>query len=327
MSGIVTVTAAAAIDRTYHVAELRPGEVNRAESVSVELSGKGVNVAHAVSLAGLPVAAVLPLGADGLRLAGHPDLAGLLAVVPVEGHTRVNTTLLDPSTGTTKVNESPVPLPAAAWTALVERVDAEISRLDADWLVLSGSVPVVEGTEGLVDVVGLMRSARRRGVRVAVDTAGGAFDLVSRHLDLVTLVKPNTHELAAIVGRALETVGDVVAAAQELRDAGCDIVYVSMGADGALALSASGVQLARARATVVNTAGAGDASLAGFLVGSSSPAGADPDVPAGLALAASWGALAVSRATTLLGSLAGAPEAVLDGRPDDGVRLSEPALP
>jgi 1-phosphofructokinase len=327
MSGIVTVTPAAAIDRTYSVSQLRFGEVNRASTVSTELSGKGVNVARAVALGGQPVTAVLPLGTDALGLAESSASQGLLVIVPAGGRTRVNTTLLDRESGTTKINQSPLPLHAAVWEALVSQVDTEITRLAADWLVVSGSLPHIVESDLMVPFPDLLRKAQQRGVRVAIDTAGIALETATQHLDLVTLLKPNTHELAELTGRPLRSIGDVAGAAAELHRGGCDVVYVSMGADGALALSADGLWHARARATVVNTAGAGDASLAGFLVGSS---GSDPsaiDVPSGLALAASWGALAVSQATTALTSLDNAPQPVLVRDPDPATPLGEPAMP
>ncbi|SDZ16869.1 1-phosphofructokinase family hexose kinase [Herbiconiux ginsengi] len=326
MSGIVTLTPAPAIDLTYHLPHLALGEVNRATAVNTELSGKGVNVARAVALSSVPVSAVLALGAQGAALAEQGGFAGLIAGVPDEGRTRVNTTLLDASGVTTKVNEGPVPVDAGLWAALVERTEFELERLDAEWLVISGSIPPLAGSGRPVPFLDLVRHASARGVRVAIDTAGAALRDVTADLGPVALIKPNTHELAELTGVALRTIGDVTDAARRLHEAGCEFVYVSMGADGALCVSAAGVHHAKAVATVVNTAGAGDASLAGFLVGSSRPDGT-VDVSAGLQLAASWGALAVSQATTLLSSVAEAPPATLTAHPDPATPLTEPATP
>lgn len=325
MRGIVTVTPSAAIDQTYHLDSLKLGDVNRAASVNTELSGKGVNVARALALSGTPVSAVLPLGPDADIFAEHPDFAGMLAVVPGMQRTRVNTTLLDASGVTTKINENSIPLEPAMWVQLERLTEYECERIDAGWLVISGSFPAVAGRMELVDITGLLSMARARGARVAVDTAGDALRSALSHLDLISLLKPNTHELAEVTGRRLDTVGDVVFAAEELQSAGCETVYVSMGADGALAVTADSVWHAIARATVVNTTGAGDASLAGFLVGATARGGLD--VPAGLALAASWGALSVSQSTTLLSGVDAAPPAVLVENPDLMMPLSEPALP
>ncbi|OAN34222.1 hypothetical protein A4X17_13580 [Plantibacter sp. H53] len=326
MSGIVTVTPAAAIDQTYRVDGLRLGDVNRAVGVSTELSGKGVNVARAVTLSPLPVRAVVPMGADGRILADDPALRTLLAVVPTDGRTRVNTTILDAATGTTKVNEPAIPLRAEDWAAVVATSGAEIDRIGADWLVLSGTIPTVQGSTGPVDILQLLRQAGDRGARVAVDTAGAALETAVANLDLVHLLKPNAHELAELTGRELLTIGDVASAADELHRAGCDLVYVSMGADGALLRTAAGLWHAHVAATVVNTAGAGDASLAGFLVGLHGEDGRD-DPAAAVASAAAWGALAVSSATTILTSLEALTTPVAVQDPDPTTPLSEPATP
>lgn len=326
MTGIVTVTPAAAIDQTYRVDGLIVGDVNRAVGVSSELSGKGVNVARALMLSNEPVRAVVPLGADGRILAASPELEPLLAVVPTHGRTRVNTTILDATTGTTKVNEPAIPLLQSEWDAVVRTTGLELDRIAADWLVLSGTIPSVEGGSTPVDILQLLRQASGRGVRVAVDTAGAALEIAVANLDLVHLLKPNAHELAELTGRELRTIGDVAAAADELHRAGCDLVYVSMGADGALVRSATGFWHAHAAATVVNTAGAGDASLAGFLVGLRGADGRD-DPAAAAARAATWGALAVSSATTILTSLDDAPTAVVVEDPDPSTPLGEPATP
>lgn len=326
MTGIVTVTPAAAIDQTYRVDGLVIGDVNRAVGVSSELSGKGVNVARALTLSREPVRAVVPLGADGRILAAAPDLQPLLAVVATGGRTRVNTTILDATTGTTKVNEPAIPLLRAEWDAVVETAGVELDRIAADWLVLSGTIPILAGASAPVDILQLLRQASERGVRAAVDTAGAALEVAVANLDLVHLLKPNAHELAELTGRELRTIGDVAAAADELHRAGCDLVYVSMGADGALVRSAAGLWHARAVATVVNTAGAGDASLAGFLVGLRGADGQDDPAEAA-AHAATWGALAVSSATTILTSLDDAPTAVVVQDPDPSTPLREPATP
>ena len=60
---IVTVTPNPSIDRTVTLpGELVRGAVHRVGSVSSEPGGKGVNVARALTLAGLDVVAVLPAG-------------------------------------------------------------------------------------------------------------------------------------------------------------------------------------------------------------------------------------------------------------------------
>ena len=101
------------------------------------------------------------------------------------------------------------------------------------------------------------------------------------------MVKPNAEELAEAVGRPLATVGDAVKAAEELRAMGARAVLASLGADGQLLVEDTGTWFASARVDVVRSnVGAGDSSLAGFLVAGGSG-------PAALASAVAHGAAAV----------------------------------
>jgi 1-phosphofructokinase len=110
------------------------------------------------------------------------------------------------------------------------------------------------------------------------------------------LVKPNVHELAEVTGRGLQTIGDVTAAAELLRTKGISAVLVSLGRDGAVLVDGDGALYGRtADVTAVNTVGAGDAFLAGYLA-----ADANSSLPADrLAVALRWGATAVQHQGTL----------------------------
>ncbi|WP_438354381.1 1-phosphofructokinase family hexose kinase [Microbacterium sp. CJ88] len=322
---IVTLTAAGAVDATYRVASVRPGAFTRASSYEREMSGKGVNVSAGLALAGVPTAAVVVIGADDLDFAHRSPHAALLRPVTVPGATRVNTSIIDDAGATTKVNAPTLPVTAETWDAVVQATLAELDG--ADWLVVSGTVPVVG--DGLADLSALLAGARDRGVRIAVDGSGAVLARVAAHPDGVRLIKPNADELAELTGRALRTLGDVVEAARSVIAGGIEAVYASLGADGVLVVTASFAVHASARAVrLANTAGAGDASLAGFLVGLGSGALDDADaLVAAASAAASWGAHAVAQASTLLPSLDGMPEAVVTRAPDLATPLSEPASP
>jgi 1-phosphofructokinase len=100
-------------------------------------------------------------------------------------------------------------------------------------------------------------------------------------------VKPNAEELAEAVGRPLATVGDAVKAAEELRGLGARAVLASLGADGQLLVDGSGAWFGSARVDAVRSnVGAGDSSLAGFLI-------AGGTGPEALASAVAHGAAAV----------------------------------
>ena len=137
---IVTVTPNPSIDRTAALpGPLTRGGVHRISSVISEPGGKGVNVARALTLAGLDTVAVLP-AADN-----DPILAGLRAqrvrfhAVPVRCAVRTNLAITEPDGTTTKVNEPGTGLDLAESEALARAV-VELGR-EAQWVVLSGSLP------------------------------------------------------------------------------------------------------------------------------------------------------------------------------------------
>src|SRR5699024_21031 len=112
----------------------------------------------------------------------------------------------------------------------------------------------------------LVSRVQARGGRVAIDSSGAPMAAaVAARPDLV---KPNHEELEEVVGRTLPTLGDVRGAALDLVVAGIDVVAVSLGADGALLVTAEDVVHARAAITApLSTVGAGDCMLAGLLRG------------------------------------------------------------
>lgn len=318
---VVTLTPAGAVDATYRVGMLSRGDFLRASAYERELSGKGVNVSAALTRAGIDTAAVVVLGEEDLAFASGSPLAGMLRVVTVPGATRVNTSIIDAGGATTKVNAPTPPLPPGTWAHVRAAVASAAADLGAHWLTVSGSLPAG------ADLAEVLADARGRGVRVALDTSGAALAAAASAPAGIALMKPNTHELAELVERPLRTIGEVADAARSLVDRGVEAVYTSMGADGVLVVSAVGVVHAHAVATaVVNTAGAGDASLAGYLSGVGDDDPRHPEVLArAAATAAAWGAHAVAQATTLLPGLDGLPTARVTRDPDPATRLTEPA--
>ncbi|TAM66951.1 MAG: hypothetical protein EPN48_14880 [Microbacteriaceae bacterium] len=320
---VVTVTPAGAIDLTYRVDTLQRGDFIRSHSSLREISGKGVNVAVALSTGGMDTAAVVALGSEDASLAAASPHADVLRPVFLPGQTRINTQIVDAEGLTTKVN-GPVPsMTAQQWQRVVAATDAEIAAMSATWLVVGGSLPVVE--RETPDIHSLATAASTRGLRVAVDTSGEPLRRLVANPAGVALIKPNVHELSdALGGLTLRTLGDVVAAARMVIARGVGLLFVSMGPDGALVVAHDTVVHAVAHAPrLASTAGAGDASLAGFILGAGSAA--DLDLVAGCTMAARFGTLAVSQEATLVTSLDDLPDAVTTVDPDPMWALAEPA--
>lgn len=333
MNAVVTLTPGPVLDRTYLLSEnLTPGKVNRALEVHEYMSGKGLNVARTLHLAKHPVAAILPIGMQDQYLLFSTPFPQILRIMPVQGRVRVNTTVVESGGRTTNINQTPIPMSDDDWQNVVELTLEQVSDMSADWLVVSGMHPKMTSTGNPIDLGELYTRAQEMGARVGLDTSGPELKHWARS-GFVNLIKPNADELASLVGRDLHTLGEAIDAGRELVAGGIEIALVSLGGDGALGVTADEVVWAKATApAVVNTTGAGDAFLAGFLSQVISreadhhAQGVLPqlDLPAGLAAACSWGALAVSLPTTLISSFENAPEAeIRDIDPD--YRLTESA--
>ncbi|MCX4700062.1 1-phosphofructokinase [Streptomyces sp. NBC_01352] len=279
---ILTVTPNPSLDRTYEVPSLDRGEVIRATGERMDPGGKGVNVSRAVSAAGQRTVAILPLGgAPGALVADLLDAQGIeVAPVPIAGATRSNIALAESDGVLTKINAPGPELSVEEQELLLETVRAQ-SR-DADWIACCGSLPRGLAPEWYAELVARAHAA---GARIALDTSGPA--LLAALRERPDVVKPNAEELAEAVGRPLSTVGDAVKAAEELRERGARAVLASLGADGQLLVNDAGAWFGSAQvAAVRSNVGAGDSSLAGFLIAGGSG-------PKALASAVAHGAAAV----------------------------------
>ncbi len=333
-SPIVTLTPAPTLDRTYFVHNLQSGGVNRADEVKEELAGKGINVSRGLHLAGIKAPGVVPIGNSDPGVLARTGSDGMLLPLWVEGTLRVSTTIVEYDGPTTKVNESPRPLSEQDWNAIIDLTERTVRENDAKWLVVAGALPACKTTGKFVDLEPVFERMAALGVRVALDTSGEPLNTWARK-GLASIIKPNAEELASAVGRTLYSVGDVIDAARELCEHGIETVLASLGADGMIAVTKDREWAARtAPVKVINTVGAGDATLAGFLSAiTSNPiaSGSDDyglgyDVPLGVSTAVQWGAIAVTQPTSGLSSIDGLPAAILNPTPDRTAALEEPAV-
>lgn len=274
---IVTLTANPSLDRTVALREaLRAGEVQTAASVREDAGGKGINVTRVLCGSGVDSVAVLPLDAEDpfalvLRADGVPT-----SPVAMHGVARANLTIADPAGVTTKINLPGVARSAADGAALIDAVVA--ASRDARWLVLAGSLPPGLPDSFYVEVIGAVRAASETPPRIAVDTSGPALRAVV-DAGVADLIKPNDEELAELAGVALDPaapLADAVAAvAASLVPTRVRAAFVTLGGEGAVLVTAGGVWHGSPPPTRVrSTVGAGDSSLAGFLLAESR--GADP---------------------------------------------------
>ena len=118
-----------------------------------------------------------------------------------------------------------------------------------------------------INVSGVLARLEGRGIRAVVDATR---DLLVNVLPYKPfLIKPNNHELSEITGVRLTNDKEIAAAAHMMQDKGARNVLVSMAGDGALLLDEHGTvyRIGCPRGKVVNSVGAGDSMVAGFVAG------------------------------------------------------------
>jgi 6-phosphofructokinase 2 len=262
MTDILTLTLNPALDVLTTIDRVSDTHKMRCGAVIKHPGGGGVNVARVLHRLGANcVAAYLAGGVTGER---HHKLMSAekvrCHVMPIAEETRESFSVHETSSGNDFRFVLPGPqVSAAEYEACFDYV---AQHLPKQWLVLSGGL-----APGVPDHVyaGLAALAQQRGVRVALDTSGPA---LAEALKVgVSLFKPSLRELRDFTGQDLPDLDSQVAAAQQLiRRGQAEIVAVSLGADGALVVSAT--EQWRARSIQVNvqtTIGAGDSFVAGMV--------------------------------------------------------------
>jgi 1-phosphofructokinase len=290
---IVTVTPNPSLDRTVTLGTpLTRGAVHRVNSVTTEPGGKGVNVARALTLAGVDAVALLPASGTDPMITALAEVGVPFRCVPITAPVRTNIAVTERDGTTTKINEPGAEMDPVAVDALTRSVVAAAEH--AAWVVMSGSLPPGMPETWYADVVAVLAT---QPCKVAIDTSDRPLAALVDGLDRAApdLIKPNAEELAGVIGfapQALEAAvaqGDpepVVLAAQRLVDRGIGAVLATLGAAGAVLVNGSGSWLATPPPiTPRSTVGAGDSSLAGYL--RADVGGAEP--PRRLQMAVAYG--------------------------------------
>ncbi|WP_144875746.1 1-phosphofructokinase family hexose kinase [Microbacterium sp. 1.5R] len=255
---IVTVTPNPALDLTWRVERLTVGATHRADAGAARAGGKGLNVARVAHAQGAATLALTTAGGrSGIAFSAELAASGVPhRVVPVTAPTRQSIAIDDEQLGdTTIINERGVNPADTEWAALFgEVVDA---LPGARVLVVSGSLPPGAPASFIPLLIGTARDA---GIPTIVDTSGPALLLAADAG--ASVLKPNAAELAEATG-----ISDPVDGARSLVARGVELVLLSLGAEGMLAVTASAVLHARLDAPLAgNPTGAGDAGVAACAV-------------------------------------------------------------
>ncbi|MBB4858494.1 6-phosphofructokinase 2 [Novosphingobium chloroacetimidivorans] len=263
MPRIATLTMNPTIDVSYDVARMQHTHKMRTQNEQYAPGGGGINVARVFHrLGGEALSFYLSGGETG------PALDGLLADhglgccrIPIKGATRIASAVHELDTGKEyRFTPSGPTIEPAEWQACLDAMEA---ALPLDALVLSGSLPQGVPPDFYARAA---RLAQARGTPVVLDTSGEAL-AAGLEVGGLLLVKPSQGELAALVGRSLQTIDEIGAEASRLVDAGkAQLVAVTLGHLGAVLAQAGGTTFLPAPQIEAKSAvGAGDSFVAAMV--------------------------------------------------------------
>lgn len=259
---IYTVTFNPAIDYLIYVPELLIGSIIRSEKERTFCGGKGINVS-------------LVLRELGMESTAMGFIAGFTgnAIEQAIGSEDIHTDFVHLKNGFTRINvkirtDCETDINGQGPEITEEEIKELLRKLEGlsagDTLVLAGSIPSTLPSDMYERIMELLSG---KGVRFVVDATK---DLLLNALKYRPfLIKPNNEELGEIFGVKIETPEDAIKYAGLLKEKGAVNVLVSMGGKGAVLVDEHGKEyyIPAVCGRVVNTVGAGDSMVAGFIAG------------------------------------------------------------
>lgn len=259
---IYTVTFNPALDYVVFLDGLKLGDINRTTRESIYYGGKGINVSTILNTLGMETTALGFVAGftgkaieDGLNAQGmHTDFIHL-----PEGNSRINVKVKHGDE--TEINGQGPVITQEAIDALFEKLNA---LREEDVLVLAGSIPNTLPEDIYERILAALSG---KGIRIAVDATKDLLLNVLKYHPF--LIKPNNHELGEMFHTVCETREDIEHYARELQKMGARNVLISMAGDGAILITEDdgSIRMGTPKGKVVNSVGAGDSMVAGFLAG------------------------------------------------------------
>lgn len=259
---IYTVTFNPALDYAVQMEQMVPGNVNRTKKEQISFGGKGINVSVVLKHLGVESKALgFIAGFTGKEIERRVKAEGVSTdfITLSEGMSRINVKIK--AEKETEINGQGPDITENAKNQLFEQLNL---LSDGDVLVLAGSVPATLPPDIYEQI---MKQLQNQSVFVVVDATRTLLLNVLKYHPF--LIKPNNHELGELFGVTCKTKEEIAFYAKKLQEKGAKNVLVSMAGDGAVFLSEQGkvffVAAPEPDGTVINSVGAGDSMVAGFL--------------------------------------------------------------
>ena len=259
---IYTVTLNPSIDYVINLEHLKTGQVNRVKDENVYPGGKGINVSRVLKT----------LGHDNVATGFVSNFTGDFIINSL-ADLNVKSDFIKLDNGFTRINvkiksDEETEINGGGQHISDEKLKELFNKLNKlnenDILVLAGSIPSTL-SEDLYERI--MEKVKESNVKVVVDATKNLLLNVLKYNPF--LIKPNNHELEEMFNVKLKSIDDIVTYGKKLQDMGARNVLISMGKDGALLITEdkeifiSNVPKGR----VINSVGAGDSMVAGFISG------------------------------------------------------------
>ncbi len=259
---VYTVTFNPSLDYIVRMNDFKSGMVNRTESETIYPGGKGINVSVILSNLGVENTALgFIAGFTGDEIERSVAESGCNAefIRVKEGFSRINVKIK--SSQESEINGKGPQITSEDIEKLFERLSG---IQDGDTLVMAGSIPSTLPDFMYMDVLERLKD---KDLRIVVDATGKLLKNVLPYKPF--LIKPNNHEMEEIFDTKIESEEELISYGKKLQEMGARNVLISRAGDGSILISEDGDVIIEgvARGTVLNSVGAGDSMVAGFVAG------------------------------------------------------------
>lgn len=264
MKKIITLTVNPAIDKSSTVVGIKPNSKLRCSNPIYEAGGGGLNVSRVIKeLGGSSLCMYLAGGPKGNQLQEIMiDLDIRQQVIPIAGNVRENFSVTDSSNGQQYRFGMPGPVVnQSEWKNTLVQLESVLS--EGDLLVASGSLSPGMPIDFFAQV---SKIAQVKNAKYILDSSGEA--LLKGAQAGVFLLKPNLGELSALCGVSTISFTKLESLAKNfLEENPCEVMVVSLGAQGAIMVTLDSVE--HIPAPIVyqkSTIGAGDSMVVGMVL-------------------------------------------------------------
>ena len=257
---IYTITFNPAVDLVIQVPNCQLGALNRSKGEEYVAGGKGINMSIVLKRLGVDNIATGFLGGfSGKYIEEFLEKEGIIPqFISVEGTTRINVKVKGEVE--TEINAAGPTVDAEKFQRLMNYFEEVLQ--DGDIVFLAGNAAPGLDETSYVEIAKLCHA---RGVKLVLDTTKESLLACLPYQPF--MIKPNQQELEELFGVNIQTQDEIVRYALQLQKTGARNVLVSCGGDGAFLVSETGQVFISSvpKGTLVNSVGAGDSMLAGFM--------------------------------------------------------------